>query len=290
MFHFCELDAAARMRPRAAAAPRASPGSAAGGAGASGGASLLGSPAGSLGTAAAAAAPAAGFLGPGSSTQLSPMHSYAPSWSGAWYAGCAGAVSLVAVSCVVGGESWHCVARMFPESHAGWLAYACHVLPPCRAEQAARPLSCMANPVPAAWQPPPPPPPRPSPQPPQAAAPLAGSITSSRRRRASCTSRCRFMPAATASLTAAAPGSRPPSCRLARGPGPWAAQASCGWPCRCSSGARPRRRHASSGSSWRRRRLTCRVRRQGNATAVREQPGLCVVSSRPAACASAQLT
>lgn len=71
MFHFCELDAAARMRPRAASAgPPGAGGSALDG-GASERASQLGSPLGSLGAAAA-----------GGSTQLSPMHSYAPSWSG----------------------------------------------------------------------------------------------------------------------------------------------------------------------------------------------------------------
>lgn len=74
MFHFCELDAAARMRPRAASVgpPAASPGGQMDGSASI--PSQLGSPRGSLG----AQAPA----GAGSSTQLSPMHSYAPSWSG----------------------------------------------------------------------------------------------------------------------------------------------------------------------------------------------------------------
>lgn len=74
MFHFCELDAAARMRPRAASVgpATASPGGQLDG---STSASQLGSPRGSLG------AQMPGAAG-GSSTQLSPMHSYAPSWSG----------------------------------------------------------------------------------------------------------------------------------------------------------------------------------------------------------------
>ena len=77
MLHFCELDAAARVRPRAAAPPRALPG----GTTPLDGCSLLGSPHGSLESSAAAAA-AAGFRGPSSSAQHSPVHSYAPSWSG----------------------------------------------------------------------------------------------------------------------------------------------------------------------------------------------------------------
>lgn len=74
MFHFCELDAAARMRPRPAPpAPAAQRSS---------GPSPLSSPSGSLQGAGAAAA-AAAFQGAGaSSQQLSPVHSYAPSWSG----------------------------------------------------------------------------------------------------------------------------------------------------------------------------------------------------------------
>lgn len=76
MFHFCELDAAARMRPRAASVgpPAAFPSGQLDG---SNSASQLGSPRGSLGAPVAGAA-----AGGGSSTQLSPMHSYAPSWSG----------------------------------------------------------------------------------------------------------------------------------------------------------------------------------------------------------------
>lgn len=73
MFHFCELDAAARMRPRPApAAPTAQR---------SGAASPLSSPSGSMQGAGAAAAAAFHMAG-GSSHQLSPVHSYAPSWSG----------------------------------------------------------------------------------------------------------------------------------------------------------------------------------------------------------------
>ena len=70
MFHFCELDAAARMRPRAAAAappPPRAPGSA------DGAAAQL--PAGQQGSPGSAP-------GRSSSAQLSPQHSYAPSWSG----------------------------------------------------------------------------------------------------------------------------------------------------------------------------------------------------------------
>ncbi|KAL4433954.1 hypothetical protein ABPG75_000395 [Micractinium tetrahymenae] len=76
MFHFCELDAAARMRPRPAPAAPPAP--------RTGAASPLSSPSGSVhSAAAAAAAAAAGFHGlGGSSQQLSPVHSHAPSWSG----------------------------------------------------------------------------------------------------------------------------------------------------------------------------------------------------------------
>jgi hypothetical protein len=76
MRHFCELDAASRVKPRPSAAVAAP---ALGSAERSGSTLRVAlSPASSLGaTAAAATAAAGGFPGPSSST-----HSYAPSWSG----------------------------------------------------------------------------------------------------------------------------------------------------------------------------------------------------------------
>ena len=102
MRHFCELDAASRVKPRPSAAITA-PGSTE----RSGSTSRVAlSPASSLGTAAAAAAAAAGgFPGPSSST-----HSYAPSWSGSeasdlLFGGESSSSSLVAAEGVRGGAA-----------------------------------------------------------------------------------------------------------------------------------------------------------------------------------------